>query len=217
MSVEPQHQSSEAIPIQVCIDNPSDCPVATASSTSEATATNVGICERSIQTGEIVGEFTLDADSDPDGDFERIRSGQRGAVYRFNRTDVTQCPCEVIEKHGIPVTDVSAQSGTLLISFNAEPNVAKEVLRQLASQYESLQVRYPEIDPTEASYGLIDLSTLTARQHEVLRAAYELGYFDFPKRANAGDVAEDLGIARSTFTEHLSAAQRKVFGSLFEA
>ncbi|MFP4188694.1 MAG: helix-turn-helix domain-containing protein [Halobacteriales archaeon] len=41
-----------------------------------------------------------------------------------------------------------------------------------------------------------------------------MGYFNHPKRSNATEVADEMGIAVSTFTEHLSAAQRKILDDL---
>jgi predicted DNA binding protein len=44
-----------------------------------------------------------------------------------------------------------------------------------------------------------------------------MGYFERPKEANATEVAEALGIAQSTFTEHLMAAQRKLLDDVLES
>lgn len=216
MSIERPSLTREAVPIFVSIDAPEDCPIAAATAETSATATNVGICKRSIPPGEVVGEFTLDTDRDPGPEFERIRSGSRGAVYRFRQQESHPCPCQIIERSGMPVTNVSANAGTLNLTFHADPETAPDVLRRLASNFDSVSIRQPQIDPTEEMYAMVDLSALTARQFEVLERAYDLGYFDFPKGANAGDVAADLGIARSTFSEHLSAAQRKLFGHIFQ-
>jgi len=41
--------------------------------------------------------------------------------------------------------------------------------------------------------------------------------FDHPKGANAGEVADALDISRSTFAEHLSAAQSKLFDAVLDA
>ncbi|MFP4590062.1 MAG: helix-turn-helix domain-containing protein [Halobacteriales archaeon] len=205
--------ADEAIPVLVGIDAPASCPVAAASATADASATNVGVCGRSIQTGEITGEFTLDGDGDPGDGFDPIRRGQRGVVYRFHRDDVEPCPCEMVERFDVPVTGVNAEAGTLYLTFTAEPARARDVVRHLQDVFESITVRRPRLDPAEAPFALVDLGRLTDRQFEVLERAYELGYFDFPKGANASDVAEDLGIARSTFSEHLAAALGKVVGS----
>ncbi|MFC7230794.1 helix-turn-helix domain-containing protein [Saliphagus sp. GCM10025308] len=48
----------------------------------------------------------------------------------------------------------------------------------------------------------------------MLETAHEMGYFEYPRTSNAGDVANALGITRSTFGEHLAAAQRKVLQTL---
>jgi predicted DNA binding protein len=48
----------------------------------------------------------------------------------------------------------------------------------------------------------------------VLRTAHQLGYFEHPKGANAGEVAESLDITTATFIQHLSAAQQKLLDSV---
>jgi hypothetical protein len=50
----------------------------------------------------------------------------------------------------------------------------------------------------------------------VLETAHEMGYFEHPKRANATEVAEALGINGSTFAEHVSTAQSKILESILE-
>lgn len=55
------------------------------------------------------------------------------------------------------------------------------------------------------SQGLLD--GLTGKQAEAILAAQRLGYYESPRRATAGDVARSLGIARSTFEEHLKHAE----------
>jgi predicted DNA binding protein len=62
----------------------------------------------------------------------------------------------------------------------------------------------------------IDRGALTDRQLEVLRTAERMGYFEHPKAANAGDVARELGISTSTFTEHLSAAQQRLLDAVLD-
>lgn len=43
-----------------------------------------------------------------------------------------------------------------------------------------------------------------------------MGYFSYPKQANAGEVADSLGVTRSTVTEHLCAAQTKLTEAIVE-
>jgi len=52
---------------------------------------------------------------------------------------------------------------------------------------------------------------LTDRQQQVLELAVEAGYFERPRHNNTGELADALDISRATFTQHLRAAQRKLF------
>ena len=58
------------------------------------------------------------------------------------------------------------------------------------------------------------LGGLTDRQRTVLETAYRAGFFDWPRAASGGDVAESLGIAAPTFHQHLRKAEQDVFGRL---
>jgi DNA-binding CsgD family transcriptional regulator len=54
------------------------------------------------------------------------------------------------------------------------------------------------------------LHELTDRQREVIRTAYELGYFEVPREATTDDVAAELDVDPSTVTEHLQRAERNL-------
>lgn len=56
---------------------------------------------------------------------------------------------------------------------------------------------------------------MTERQYEVLRTAYESGFFEEPRAITGQEVADLIGISQSTFNHHLRAAERKLFMSLF--
>jgi hypothetical protein len=51
---------------------------------------------------------------------------------------------------------------------------------------------------------------LTDRQHEALRIAYELGYFEIPRGASLEDIAAELDIAPSSVSERLRRAQTQL-------
>lgn len=58
-------------------------------------------------------------------------------------------------------------------------------------------------------------STLTRRQDRALRVAYDLGYFDYPRRNSLGDVARALGSGRSATLEILRRATSKLAGGRY--
>ena len=57
---------------------------------------------------------------------------------------------------------------------------------------------------------------LTERQATTLEAAYRAGYFERPRRRSGQEVADSLAISPSTFTQHLRAAERKLFGLVYD-
>ena len=51
---------------------------------------------------------------------------------------------------------------------------------------------------------------LTARQELAVGTAFALGYFDYPRRAQLGDVAKTLGVSRAAAMENLRRGMRKL-------
>ena len=54
------------------------------------------------------------------------------------------------------------------------------------------------------------LPKLTEKQARALLAAFQAGYYEFPRRVTTEDVSQSLGIARSTFEQHLNRAEHHV-------
>lgn len=59
-------------------------------------------------------------------------------------------------------------------------------------------------------------SRLTERQRAALIRAHTSGYFEWPHGTNGDELAESMGVSRSTFHQHLRAAQRKLATALFD-
>jgi len=57
---------------------------------------------------------------------------------------------------------------------------------------------------------LCEPQALTERQEAVVRAALEHGYYDFPRCISGAKLAQELGISRSTLSETLQRAERKL-------
>ncbi|GAB3041792.1 hypothetical protein GCM10025298_34360 [Natronobiforma cellulositropha] len=57
---------------------------------------------------------------------------------------------------------------------------------------------------------------LTERQLEVVRVAFELGYYETPRRADHEAVAAALECSTSTVSEHLRKAEARLVAALFE-
>ncbi|MGA9399626.1 helix-turn-helix domain-containing protein [Haladaptatus sp.] len=55
---------------------------------------------------------------------------------------------------------------------------------------------------------------MTDRQQEILDIAMELGYYENPRRATHGEIAERVGIDASTVSEHMRKIESRAFAFL---
>ncbi|MWV64399.1 transcriptional regulator [Halorubrum sp. JWXQ-INN 858] len=54
------------------------------------------------------------------------------------------------------------------------------------------------------------LDTLTPTQRDVFERAREAGYYEWPRETTTRDLADDVGVAKSTLLEHLRTAESKL-------
>ncbi|WP_396613723.1 helix-turn-helix domain-containing protein (plasmid) [Haloferax sp. S1W] len=186
---------------------------------------------------ELVVHTVLPGD-DHDRYFVTCRGTTAGAVAEACDT------IEELESHGISATDdgiraqldvVSSSLGVAVADAggivqqmkfsNGEATVAVDLPRRrpatafveaLSDQFDDVVVTACTHHTVEDDFEATVLSSLTDRQREALEVAFHSGYFERPKRSSAADVATAMNVSRSTFTQHLRAAQRKVLGELYE-
>lgn len=70
-------------------------------------------------------------------------------------------------------------------------------------------------EDASARFGTTVPDRLTGRQREVLRVAYDNGFFEWPRVHTGEEIAANLDISQSTFTEHLRSGEGKVFDVLY--
>lgn len=188
------------------------CHVANASTT-----TKIQTVSRSAAPdgGTATVDFTADTNADL-GEVREVFEYDDKTIYRLEREEASAqpCACEAVECHGCPVRHLQADGGSVTFTFVAPdlPSL-REVVLDLREQFDGVSLRrLTRSEHPDGSGDLVflDRTVLTDRQREVLETAHEMGYFDHPKRANATEVSEALDVNRSTFAEHLSAAQSKL-------
>ena len=205
----------------VVIDDPGECPVASASERVGESIDSV-TRSRTASDGRIVEEFSVSAGAAIRGDDTELTSVQandREEVYRFERDATGDCACDLVERTGTPISSVRAQDGALLLSFRTlELDEIAGIVDQLRERFDGVLVEELSQDheASTADPVVVDRDVLTDRQREIVETAHEMGYFEYPKGANATDVAAELDVARSTFTEHLAAAQTKLLNAILE-
>ncbi len=216
---------TRGIRVELSIDRPDECPLAAMTGTGE-TSHSLSKSTGDGGRGETVTEeFTLEGggpvDSPVGVDAEEMFSYGSQSVYRFTRAADRGCACERIEAFDCPVADVYADGNTLHLTFHApDTETLSDVLDNVRDRYPSVSIdrliRSSGDEPEDEQLAFVDRGELTRRQQEVLETAHRMGYFEYPKDANATEVATELDISPSTFTEHLSVAQSKLLSSLLE-
>ncbi|ELY91875.1 Bacterio-opsin activator HTH domain-containing protein [Natrialba hulunbeirensis JCM 10989] len=213
------------------IEEPADCPAAQLSAQKGVTSHSIS---KSVDptTGETVTE-ELVTDGRPEDDwpaavdlesasdnFRVLFSDGSRTVYRFSRELGCGCPCECIEQFNAPIADVQTTDGALVLVFHvSSTDELQDIVTELQERFSDVQVQrliQARADRSKQDLVFVDRAALTARQREVLETANEMGYFEYPKRANATEVADALEITPSTFTEHLAAAQRTLLDSVLD-
>lgn len=208
----------QSIRTEIGVRSPGCCPVAAASGAADETINDVARSGTAGQNGVFVEEFSAGVETAVDGaDVDTVFESKSRSVYRFERDPERGCACAVIEQYGCPVSDLHARDGTLYVSlFAPDLDTVQAIVNDLHDRFGDVNVRQltRSADLQDHDFVFVDRAQMTERQHEVIETAHEMGYFEYPKGANASEVAGALEISTSTFSEHLAAAQQKILESL---
>jgi predicted DNA binding protein len=205
---------TDGLRVELAIDSPEACPVADASERVEGSVTNV---TRSNGGDAVVEEFTAPTESGAGEVADPIFENGSESRYQFRRDPDEPCFCDTVETFDCAVSDIQAEDGQVVATAHVDDAAAvRAVVEELRDVFGDVSLRslHQNGDGTLGDAVLVDRGKLTARQREVLETAFGLGYFDYPKGANASEVAAELDISVSTLAEHLAAAQTKVFGDV---
>jgi predicted DNA binding protein len=152
----------------------------------------------------------LDAD-------DRIRYLHRAADdgrYTFRCLSRERCVVHRLIDAGFLVESVRYRDGQ---ERHVGAVVGQEVLEGvLEAAGDAVGVRLERISPLgeEGDTAVESRWNLTPAQAVALETAYEMGYFEIPRNATAGTVADELGISKSAFLERLRRGQSALLGTV---
>jgi len=141
------------------------------------------------------------------------------ASIHVDATDVVQELLTVEREHEVLIstpieftdTDFGGGEGlrvTLLGDDRTLQRVVANAPDAVDVQLEETGEYQPDLDEVEA--------LLTDRQRETLGTAVEMGYYEVPRETTHREIADTLGVAPGTVTEHLQKIESKVLGPLAE-
>lgn len=202
--------------VELVVEDVSECPVAATTSQTDAAAQDIAW---SSADGAVREQFTAAADPDAVPEtFDSVFAYDDQQVYEFTNEGFDDCPCGWIESRGQPIANVRAVDGQLVLTMHlGDTDELSGLLNGFRDRFGPISIRsitHSGTADTSGEFVSVDRGKLTDRQQEVLETAHEMGYFQYPRQANASEVAAELGICPSTFAEHLAAAQSKLLGDL---
>jgi predicted DNA binding protein len=152
----------------------------------------------------------------------RFLSGsENGALFEFHVSE--ECPAVTLAELGALPQVVRADSGTGRIVAEVPPRddavaITDSFLDRVPEAEFTAKRETESLTTPFSSTGFRQelRSRLTERQREVLEAAFEAGYYEWPRDCSGEAVAAELGISSPTFSEHIHAAERKLITMVFE-
>jgi PAS domain S-box-containing protein len=146
---------------------------------------------------------------------------EREDACLFEVTVADPSLASVLADYGARTCEITAAEGVCRLRAElARDRDARSVASALEDRYGNTElVSYHERERparTAADFlaGIED--RLTDRQRTALRTAYLGGFFEWPRPVSGDELGDSMDISRSTFHQHLRAAQGKIFDVLFE-
>jgi hypothetical protein len=140
--------------------------------------------------------------------------------HNTKAVDDGDCICCHFSTHGcVPhIVDVGPDS-MVISTFAAHRDDVWNLIQDLETVSKRVKLRSIS-DIGEQSMGTlrqVDLSTLSDKQAEALRAAIAGGYYNRDRDLSLSELAEDFGISKQALSQRLLTAEEKVMEQLFTA
>lgn len=113
---------------------------------------------------------------------------------------------------GYLLSPTKYRDGKLSFTFAGSPRQLREILHQAHAR----GLRYRILSVKEAEFAVSLLDHLTKKQAEVLRVAYELGYYDVPRRITSEQLGRGLGLRAATVVEHLRKSEKRILDAILQ-
>jgi len=143
-----------------------------------------------------------------------------GSVVELSVIDATFQ--SLLTDHGGELLSLSVDEHLATVTVEVgQENLAQSFVDAVDAAFERVELasyrRRKHRAETQRGFVADLRSELTDRQYAALARAYTAGYFEWPHDTTGEEIAEAMGIGRSTFHQHLRAAQRKLAGAIIDS
>lgn len=125
---------------------------------------------------------------------------------------------EPVTETGGNVRSMRCKSGELQVVAEFPSRLTlNRALERLTERVDGVEVHsIVELHRADQRPSAPQLDEVTRKERQALETAYFSGFFDRPQQQTAGDIAEALGVARTTFLRHVRSAERKLLARLYD-
>ncbi len=126
-----------------------------------------------------------------------------------------------LSSHGIVLEGASATPEEVRITVSIPPQMSvRQALEIIDAEYPGSTLLAKRENQTRSEAPIASrlqlLERLTDRQREVVKRAYQEGYFETPKQATGESLAASMDLSASAFHNHLRNAEDELFTWLFD-
>ena len=125
-----------------------------------------------------------------------------------------------VTTHDCPVCSTFAGLDCFLVSASTKTE-GKMEWNVFMSSDSGLKALCKRLDKNKVDYTILEKTShmqkrqITSRQEDLMRIAFDLGYFEFPKRINLERLSAKLGISIATLSEILRRGEKNILSKYF--
>ncbi|WP_435347311.1 PAS domain S-box protein [Haloarchaeobius sp. HRN-SO-5] len=147
-----------------------------------------------------------------------LDEGDEGATFELRLTEPL---FSALAAHGGYMQEARIVDGNYYMRVHLAPRVnVREIVDTITDVYPTIElVTQRQVTRSEPSSGNLQeaiFGALTDRQQSAIRAAYQRGYFAWPRESTGEEIAGSLDVTAPTFHQHLRKAENKLFTALFD-
>lgn len=147
-------------------------------------------------------------------EYELYTSGDQWYCFvHVRERDYLSQLLEIVDDHALLIDlPIRYVEGGIAFTVAGPSQQLQEAFAE-ANQLVSTEVKWSgEYEPTDSTA----LNRLTARQREAITTAYEMGFYENPRKTSYEEIAEELDCAPSTANELLRRAETALVGAILD-
>ncbi|MEA5389516.1 bacterio-opsin activator domain-containing protein [Haloarculaceae archaeon H-GB11] len=176
------------------------------------------VCYLRIEAAPADRVLDVAAEMDRIDDYRLVTESDDGALLEVSSSGI---PFQSVTELGGSIPEVVAVDGVATIFIEGHPAKSRDLVEAFREEFpDSELVAKREVErPIRTADAFRQQLTdqFTPRQQAALETAYVSGYFDWPRKSTAEEIAAAMGIASPTFHQHLRKAERKLVDALLDS